>query len=130
MEKSLRIFSSFMTVGPGHYPIVPTQWYYEYVNVEPIWDTELLIYRVTLPLIDNTPYLLYQLIHGQLLTTLLDMLQRLKFNHLWVSIPQTDMCLYQTCVWELNRKCVKGTVCIKGTSSNVKEDSLMEVSRN
>ena len=46
---------------PGHYPIVPTQWYYEYVNVEPIWDTELLIYRVTLPLIDNTPYLLYQL---------------------------------------------------------------------
>ena len=41
-------------------PIQPLQWYYEYATVEPLWDTDTLMYRVRLPLVESTDYLLYQ----------------------------------------------------------------------
>ena len=40
--------------------IDPIQWYYEYVMIEPIWDSDILIYRAKLPLINAITYLAYQ----------------------------------------------------------------------
>ena len=93
---------------PAYYPIVPRQCYYEYVNVEPIWDPELLIYRVTLPLIDNTPYLLYQLYSWPTpynpsgYAAKIQLFVGFDSTNKHVFIP--DVCV---CVSESNRKCVK-----------------------
>ena len=41
--------------------IEPLQWYYEFCRTEPLWDSDMLVYRVKLPLIDNYVFIMYQL---------------------------------------------------------------------
>lgn len=41
---------------PNSQPVDPLQWYYEYVSVFPVWNSERVVYRARLPLVARTKW--------------------------------------------------------------------------
>jgi len=56
--------TEILSQATSQYKVIQSkEWYYQYIEVTPLWqESKSLLYKVELPLIDPSPYLMYQIV--------------------------------------------------------------------